>query len=658
MNVRGPKQSERRERLQYSASKFFLHAFYAGAKYLVSSFYTPVRNLSCRLRRIKGLTPILWHFNCLNSGMKTLILSALILSITLNSYAQQSCPLTNTKLSGLREAASKLAKTITLSPECKAYQDTVNAANAQLKDIAVKIADSDGKLADGDKPDQKDLAAKAVGQLDTISSLFKDQRCGQQLVGFLDYASVFVDVATSMVPFLALYGGSEAMPWVLGPAIGGAAAKALIMFFKNKSIDMRNADQSNSFLKNSCSFYNLNQIKESLDDLEMRQSPAIEIALNKSRAELAELISKAPTEPDSDIVQTLKTAEKDAARIKFLQDQMKVDAVEGCQYVNAYANKKDPGAMVDRVWANYEKTLAETEFRLELEKKFFIDELNPAVAAGNDAAKCSRWITKMIAMSDAGIALLKKSSVEDGAVKSFQTYKDQKIKLEDSIKLQEARMKFFDELTGTGFNIEYSEIIRSHEQVQDSIFSSYRWLITLKMKGLAEAWLRVKLEDSEMNQSDFKKRRKEVEDRISSVEKVMGARFSKTSVTEFSTNFMNKNNNREHPVVTKNVLTDVCNQYRRTWTSWYNGSIHAKAGKDYCVAFDRVINKMDYPEVQELCFGTTTKNGKKLVRSLRNQVSDFKALKPEADLVMKKMQELSCKESSDTTADLLATPII
>jgi len=578
--------------------------------------------------------------------MKTLILSALILSITLNSYAQQSCPLTNTKLSGLREAASKLAKTITLSPECKAYQDTVNSANAQLKDIANQIADSDGKLAAGDKPDQKDLAAKAVGQLDTISSLFKDQRCGQQLVGFLDYASVFVDVATSMVPFLALYGGSEAMPWVLGPAIGGAAAKALIMFFKNKSVDMRNPDQSNSFLK------------KSLDDLEMRQSPAIEIELRNTKDKLAELIAKAPAEPSSDIALILKQADKDAARIKFLQDQIKIDAVEGCDYVNAYANKKDPGGMVDRVWANYEKTLVDSEFRLELEKKFFIDELNPAVAAGTDAAKCSRWLTKMAAMSDAGIALLKKSSVEDGALKSFQAYKDEKLKLEDSIKLQEGRMKFFTELTGTGFNIEYSEIIRSHEQVQDSLFSSYRWLITFKMKGLAEAWLRVKLEDSEMNQSDFRNRRKEVEDRISSVEKVIGTKFSKSSVSEYSTNFMNKNNNREHPVVTKNVLTDVCNQLRRTWTSWYNGSIHAKAGKDYCVAFDRVINKMDYPEVQEFCFGTTTKNGKKLVRSLRNQVNDFKALKPEADLVMKKMKELSCKESSDTTAELLASPII
>lgn len=588
--------------------------------------------------------------------MKTLILSVLILSITVNGYAQQTCPLTNTRLSGLREAASKLAKSITLSSECKAYQDTVNQANAQLKDIANQIADSDGKLEAGDRPDQKDLAAKAVSQLDTISGLFKDQRCGQQLAGFLDYASVFVDVATSMVPFLALYGGSEAMPWVLGPAIGGAAAKALIMFFKNKSVDMRNPDQSNSFLKNSCSFYNLNQIKESLDDLEMRQSPAIEIALRNSKRELADLIANAPTEPASDIVQKLKTAEKDAARIKFLQDQMKVDAAEGCQYINAYANKKDPGAMVDRVWANYERTLQGMEFRLELERRFFIDELNPSVAAGNDTAKCSRWITKMISMSDAGIAGLKKSSVDDNEVKVYQAYAEQKSKLEDSIKLQEARMKFFEELTGTGFNIEYSEIIRSHAQVQDSIFESYRWLSTFKMKGLAEAWIRVKLEDSDSNLSDFYSRKKEVDDRMKNVSKIIGGEFSRRNIESFSEQYESRHN-REHPTVTKNIVQDVCNQLRRTWTSWYNGSIHAKAGKDYCVAFNRVINKLDYPEVQSYCFGTTTKNGKKLVRSLRNQVNIFKDKQPEADQIRQKMRELSCRESAEISAELLAQPI-
>lgn len=593
--------------------------------------------------------------------MKNLILFSLITSISLSGYAQQSCPLSNAKLVDLRSAASKLAKTITLSSECKSYQDTVNQANAQLKDIANQIADADGKLGTDEKPDQKDIAAKAVAQLDTISTLFKDQRCGSQLVGFLDYASVFVDVATSMTPFLAMYGGPAAMPWVLGPAIGGAAAKALIVFFKNKSIDMRNPDQSNNFLKNSCSFYNLNQIKESLDDLELRQSPAIEKELQETRDKLLNHLSQAPVEPNSDVATKLRQAEKDQVTIKFLQDQMKLDSLEGCTYIKAYASKQDPnngsGTLVERVWANYEKTIEDSSFRLELERRVFLDDLNPAVAAAVDSGKCTRWLNKMNTISEAGITLLKKSILDDESSKSYQEWHDEKVKLEETVKLQEARMKFFNELTSDGFNIEYSEIIRSHSQVQDSLFESYRWLITLKMKGLAEAWLRVKREDADLDRTEFYTRRKEVLDRMARIEKVLGTSISRPAVSQFSTEYVKKHN-KEHPEVYQSVLTDVCNQLRRTWTAWYNGSIHAKAGKDYCVAFDRVINKLDYPEVQSLCFGTTTQNGKKKIFSLKNQVNDFKVRKPHADEVIAKMKQLSCKETEALTTDLLAKPVL
>jgi hypothetical protein len=592
--------------------------------------------------------------------MKQLSAFLLVLSITLRVEAQNTCPLTNAKLVDLRSAASKLAKNITLSAECKSYEDTVNQANAQLKNIATQIADADGKLNPEERPDFKDTAAKAVAQLDTISTLFKDQRCGSELVGFLDYASVFVDVATSMTPFLAMYGGPAAMPWVLGPAIGGAAAKALITFFKNKSVNMRNPDQSNNFLKNSCAFYNLNQIKESLDDLELRQSPAIENALRETKQKLTYHVAAAPPEPNSKAITALKQAEKDLARIKSLQDQMKLDAFEGCSYIKAFAAKEDPhtgrGGLVDRVWANYEKSLTDQPFRLDLERSFFLDDLNPAVASAIDSAKCSRWLTKMHTIAETGIIEVKKAVTEDNVTKNFSRWQEEKTKLEENIKLQEARMKFFAELTGSGFNIEYSEIIRSHQQVQDSLFESYRWLITLKMKGLSEEWLRVKREDADIDMDAFTERRKEIESLMKSTESKIGKKFSRQNVLAFSADYYKKNK-REHPEVHGGLLTDVCNQLRRTWTSWYNGLIHAKAGKDYCMAFDRVINQMDYPEVQRLCFGTTTRNGKKKIHSLKNQVVEFNNRKIEADSIIAQMKELSCKESPDMTAELLAKPI-
>lgn len=451
------------------------------------------------------------------------------------------------------------------------------------------------------------------------------------------------------------------MPWVLGPAIGGAAAKSLITFFKNKSIDMRNPDQSNSFLKNSCAFYNLNQIKDSLDDLELRQSPTIENELRETRKRLATHLSRRPQEPEAEVLDLLKQAEKDQARIKFLQDQMKLDSNEGCSYIRAFASKEDPvigdGTLVDRVWLNYEKTLRDAPFRQELEEKFFIHDLNPAVASAVDTGKCTRWLTKMNAMAEAGIVELKKSVVEDKIMQNHQAWQEEKVQLETMIKHQEARLKFFKELTGEGFNIEYSEIIRSHEQVQNSLFNSFRWLKTLKMKGLAEIWLRIKREDADIEMDVFEERKKEVENRIRSIEKTMGREFNHANVVEFSTEFYQKNR-REHHQVHRHVVRDVCNQLRKTWTSWYNGSVHAKAGRDYCVAFSKVIDKIDYPAVQKLCFGTTTRFLKKRVRSLKNQVQDFQHRKPEADEILRKMNELSCQEGVDLTSELLSKPLI
>jgi hypothetical protein len=114
---------------------------------------------------------------------------------------------------------------------------------------------------------------------------------------------------------------------------------------------------------------------------------------------------------------------------------------------------------------------------------------------------------------------------------------------------------------------------------------------------------------------------------------------------------------KEHTEVHNNVLVDVCNQLRQTWSSWYNGLIHAKAGKDYCVTFDKVINKLEYPHVQKLCFGTSTRMGYRH-NSLKNQVRDFNSLRPQADEVMAKMRELSCEQKKgEFSQEILKLPL-
>lgn len=597
--------------------------------------------------------------------MKKFLSTSLILTLFIqNSWGQQSCPLTNSKLTDLRTASSKLAKTIILSSECKAYQETVNQANGELKKVADIIASTDDTDTAEDKPDMKEAAAHAVTQLNTINSVFQDKRCGNELVGFLDYAEAFVDVANGMTPFLAMYGGAAAMPWVLGPALGGAAAKALITFFQNKSINMRNPDQSNMFIKNSCSFYNLDIIKNSIDDLELNQLTRIEKELDNKKEFLKRLKNNAPKEPNSDLVMSIKTAEEDSERIKFLQDQFKADPYEGCIYINAYASHQDEttdDSLVERIWKNYEETLKDKPFRLELEKNYFINDLN-LTAATMDSSKCKelgqRWLNKVDSISKAGLAQLQKLVVKEPNVVAYQSWKDEKAKAEESVKVLESKIKFFEEMTSDGFNIEYSEIIRSHEIVKDSIFESYKYLAVLKMKGLAEAWLKVKQQDSYEEYRSFFNRKKEVEKRIAKIEKTVGINHGELTpsvVTDFARNYLSTNNH-EHSEVHKSVLIDVCNQLRQTWASWYNGLVHARAGKDYCVTFDKVINKLDYPSVQKLCFGTSSKVGHRL-NSLKNQVRDFTAIKPYADEVAKKMQDLACSQRSEINQDLLKLPL-
>jgi hypothetical protein len=364
-----------------------------------------------------------------------------------------------------------------------------------------------------------------------------------------------------------------------------------------------------------------------------------------------------------EVLTRFNLAEKDKERIKFLKDQLASDPVEGCSYARTFANREDEnysGSLVDRVWENYSESLKESPFRQELERKYFMEELNPSVSLiadskPEDIAKCNRWIAKVTAMNEAGLVFLKKGVEENPDLKVYREFVSKKEKLEESIKLQEGRLKFFQELTGNGFNIEYSEIIRSHQQVQDALFDSSRWLKFLRMKGLAEVWLRVKYEDAETGMSDFKERKKEVEERIAKAEKIMGKKLSKQNIEAFSARYRAATG-REHAEVTAGLLIDVCNQLKRTWSSWYNGLIHARAGKDYCGTFDSVINRMDYPYVQTLCFGTTDRHGKKL-SSLRNQVELFLARKPEADAVAERIRSLSCKESSDLTQELLALPL-
>lgn len=595
--------------------------------------------------------------------MKKLISSLLLCVLVVKpSWASQSCPLTNSKLTDLRVSASKLAQKVSLSAQCQAFEQSVNTTSSELKGIAEKVSlFNDGDEAEGN--DKEALALEAVNKLDSISSLLKDNNCGKELSGLLDYVGAFVDVATGLAPFLAVYGGPAAMPWVLGPALGGAAIKSLIMFFQNRSINMRDADQSNAFIQNSCSFYNLDLIKTSIDDLQLNRFSRIEKELEDNKRILKRLDENEPEKPSSDLTLLLKKAQKDQERIRYLQDNFRADPFEACIYIRAYAageDGSDDDHFVGRLWSTYERTLEEGSFRQTMERKYFLDDLNQA-AATLDMAKCKeiggRWLNKVESLNVLGMKHLEKKISEETNVVLYEKWKVERAKVAESITVLEAKIKFLQEMKSDGFSIEYSEIIRSHELVKDTIFESYKYMIVLKMKGLAEAWLKVKQEDAHKEYQNFFNRKKDVERRMDNIKKIIGSRgeLKREEILKFAIDY-EKENGKEHHTVTKGAIVDVCNQLRQTWSSWYNGLIHAEAGKNYCLTFDKVINRLDYPAVQKLCFGTSSKIGHKY-NSLKNQVRDIQAIKPVADEVARKMQDLACEGRETVSEEILKLPM-
>lgn len=573
--------------------------------------------------------------------MKKLFVSIFAVVLTSGQVFAQSCPLTNSKLTDLRVSAMKLSQKISLSPQCQKFEEQVNEANANLTSLATQISDmGEGDFSLGDK---QSTALAAVAQLNTVTAVFNDKTCGKELVGFLDYAEAFADVANGIAPFLALYGGSESMPWAIGTALAATTVKSLINFFKSKTLDMRNPEQSAAFIQNSCSFYNLNLIKNSIDDLQMNRLSKIEEELERNINELARLDNARPAEPQGNFHNRLEEALRDQERIGFLTQSFKQDPLESCVYIQAYANGQD-GGLINRVWDNYAEAIAKDTFRLELETNYFHNMLNKEAQNLNFGA-CKelgqRWLNKVSSISREGIIFLEAKVKEEPDFTEFENWKKQRAKVAQDIDVIEAKIAYLESMLGEGFDIEYSEIIRSHDQIQDALFMSYKYFLVLNFKGLTEAWLKVKQEDAFIEYRAFYNKKKEVERKIERVLKTIGSNDLDANKIKNWAEAYRKKNNKDHNEVHSGTVVEICNQLRQSWTSWNNGFVHSRAGRNYCLTFDKVINQMDYPSVQKLCFGTSSKVGYQH-NSLKNQVRDFEAARSDADEVVTLMNKLSC----------------
>ena len=535
----------------------------------------------------------------------------------------------------------KLTQKVSLSPQCQKFEEQVNEANSNLSNLTTQISDmTDGEF---DLSDKQSTALAAVSQLNAVTAVFNDKTCGKELVGFLDYVDAFADVANGIAPFLALYGGQESMPWAIGTALAATTVKSIINFFKSKTVDMRNPEQSAAFIQNSCSFYNLDLIKGSIDDLQMNKLSKIEEELDRSHSELEQLDANKPGEPTGDYKNRLDSALRDHERIAFLSTSFKQDPLEACVYIQAYANNQD-GGLIPRVWENYQESIQKEAFRLELETNYFHNILNKEAQALNFVA-CKdfgqRWLNKVDSMSKTGITYLEGKVNEQPDFKIFEEWKAKRLKVAQNIEVIQAKIVYLREMLGEGFDIEYSEIIRSHEQIKDALFMSYKYMMVLNFKGLTEAWLKVKQEDAYLEYRAFYSKKKEVEKKMERIAKTIGTtELDPHKIRRWADAYKQKNN-KDHPEVHGGTVVETCNQLRQSWTSWNNGYVHARAGRNYCLTFDKVINQMDYPQVQRVCFGTSSKIGYQH-NSLKNQVRDFESVRGDVDEVIEMMNKLSC----------------
>lgn len=535
----------------------------------------------------------------------------------------------------------KLSQKVSLSPQCQKFEEQVNEANSNLSNLAKDISEmTDTEVTLGDK---QSTALAAVAQLNTVTAVFNDKTCGKELIGFLDYAEAFADVANGIAPFLALYGGPSSMPWAIGTALTATTVKSLINFFQSKTVDMRNPEQSTAFIQNSCSFYNLDLIKNSIDDLQMNRLSKIEEELERAQNELSLLDSNRPAEPTGNFHERLEKALRDQERIGFLAQSFKQDPLESCVYIQAYALGQD-GGLINRVWENYSEAIAKEPFRLDLETNYFHNILNKE-AQSIHMASCkdfgARWLNKVSLMSKDGITYLEAKVKDEPDFTEFENWKKLRHKVAQEIDVIKAKISYLESMLGEGFDIEYSEIIRAHDQIRDALFMSYRYMMVLNFKGLAEAWLKVKQEDAYLEFKGFYNKKKEVERKIERVLKTVGISELDADKIRRWADAYKKKNKKSHHEVHGGAVVEICNQLRQSWTSWNNGYVHSKAGKNYCKTFDKVINQMDYPQVQQLCFATSSRVGYQH-NSLKNQVKDFEGAKVDADEVVAMMNKLSC----------------
>jgi hypothetical protein len=526
----------------------------------------------------------------------------------------QSCPFTNPRYKDLKASSAKLASALAESADCQGEAQHLSNLGAQLSTLAVQAEASENDPSV--TTDQKALlATEIVSHFGQINSAF-NSRCGARLRNFLDYTEAFVDTVNGLSPFLALYAGPNAGPWVLGTALGGAFMKAVLTFIRGRGIDMTQASHREAFITHSCSFYNLDRILKSIENAETFGLASLDEDLEMARSRKATLQQLKPERPDLPILAELDATQNVHKKLEEIKTLLNSDPGIACLMIQDHINQLSNGnedSLGQQILNRYQRHVLDNSAQARWKVKYFqeieLPELttNFKISALQPEACKQRgelWVNRFeIFNSEAKVALQTETEKIPQLQVLVEWEKEMK-SIEQNIVLSEKRREFVLSLSRDGGAFDISEIISNRDEAQKLLFQK----IHIFEPILAWQWIKFKREEVQNTNKDASKLSWAIDERLKSTQTRINSTLNPQNLASYIAA------NRNNPQVSNNVIDDLCAQISYAQSRVYASGKHLEAGFGYCVAFSGLINKQNFSAMHKTCFDERDRRSMKRVR--------------------------------------------
>jgi len=530
-----------------------------------------------------------------------------VLQMTTAAHAGPACPLSNPKYKTLSEAVAALSGKIKLPAHCAAKEAALQEAVDALGTSADKLKEIGGTEFQEDLAKGKESTLQAISSLNTINSVLLDD-CARSLMTTGDFVNAFIDSVNAITPFVLIFGGESAAPWALGTMVTGSAIKTIIGYFGNNGIDMNKDDQRRALVENSCSYYTLNETVRSLIQAQQSEETDIQKALVRAEEELKQLEHSEPTKPNGDLISADTAAKEDLKRLSSIR--LSIETAKDSGFSCFLAKKKiregefnsaggrllkilnkdaSEAAVNDRALVEY--------FESNLHRHTQYDQKKPA----DCAAKAVLWMNSLEAILTKTTTRIEPRVKDDSLLIVHRKWQEQLTKKKTELQDYRLRQKFLTELLGSGAVVETSEILATLTEIRDILFGNRGW----GRKGPAHSWVSYKVRLSDSRLKSFSNKHEAL---------FKAAKHAKESQKK-----------------------DLCSRAEQTRNTWYAAAVHARAAREFCMAFDSTINQQDFKRLQKACFSSA----ESAVPAQIRRVSD---LQSSADQVSALMNKLECKK--------------